>query len=100
MKATCLKLCLACSIALSFSGAALAQTATAETDAKVDRAAVIADGVEYLRTAGQAADGTFTAQAGPGLTAARSTDFTASAVAVWARAAVAYEEVIRETRAK
>lgn len=69
MKATCLKLCLACSIALSFIGMALAQTATAEADAKVDRASVIADGVEYLRTDGQAEDGTFTAQAGPGLTA-------------------------------
>lgn len=35
----------------------------------VDRAAVIADGIAYLRTAGQAEDGTFTADAGPGLTA-------------------------------
>ena len=69
MKATCLKLCLACSIALSFGDTALAQTATAETDAKVDRANVIADGIAYLRTAGQAEDGTFTAEAGPGLTA-------------------------------
>lgn len=69
MKATCLKLCLACSIALSFGGTALAQTATAEIDAKVDRAKVIADGIAYLRTAGQAEDGTFTAEAGPGLTA-------------------------------
>jgi hypothetical protein len=41
----------------------------AEPAAAVDRAAVIADGIEYLRTAGQAKDGTFTAQAGPGLTA-------------------------------
>jgi squalene-hopene/tetraprenyl-beta-curcumene cyclase len=69
MNATCLKLCLACSIALSFIGAALAQTATVEAAAEVDRAGVIADGVEYLRTAGQADDGTLTAQAGPGLTA-------------------------------
>jgi squalene-hopene/tetraprenyl-beta-curcumene cyclase len=69
MKATCIKLCLAFSISLSLSGAAILQTATAEADAKVDRAKVIADGIEYLRTAGQAEDGTFTAQAGPGLTA-------------------------------
>ena len=46
-----------------------AQTAVAEPAAAVDRAAVIADGIEYLRTVGQAEDGTFTAQAGPGLTA-------------------------------
>lgn len=69
MRATCIKFCLACSIPLSLIGTALAQTATAEVDAKVDRAKVIADGIEYLRTAGQAEDGTFTAQAGPGLTA-------------------------------
>jgi hypothetical protein len=47
---------------------AISSYATASA-AEVDRAAVIADGIEYLRTAGQAEDGTFTAQAGPGLTA-------------------------------
>lgn len=46
-----------------------AQTAAAEPVTTVDRAAVVADGIEYLRTAGQAEDGTFTIQAGPGLTA-------------------------------
>ena len=53
-----------------FAATAHAQAAAVEAAAETaDRAAVIADGIEYLRTAGQAADGTFTIQAGPGLTA-------------------------------
>lgn len=52
-----------------FVAVAHAQAATAKAAAPADRAAVIADGIEYLRTAGQAEDGTFTIQAGPGLTA-------------------------------
>lgn len=53
-----------------FAATAHAQAAAVEAAAETaDRAAVIADGIEYLRTAGQAEDGTFTIQAGPGLTA-------------------------------
>ncbi|QDT75795.1 hypothetical protein [Lacipirellula limnantheis] len=56
-------------ITSSCATAARAQTAIAEPVAAVDRAAVIADCIQNLRTVGQAEVGTFTAQAGPGLTA-------------------------------
>lgn len=63
MKAACVGLATLLLLTPGFAAKARAQAAA------VDRAAVVADGVEYLRTAGQAEDGTFTAQAGPGLTA-------------------------------
>lgn len=69
MKSVLAYLALVSLLTSSYATAAQAQTAVAEPAAAVDRADVIADGIEYLRTAGQAEDGTFTAQAGPGLTA-------------------------------
>jgi squalene-hopene/tetraprenyl-beta-curcumene cyclase len=47
----------------------LLRTAAAAVPTAADRDKAIARGIEYLRTKGQAADGSFTAQGGPGLTA-------------------------------
>lgn len=50
----------------------LSTQAVLADDAKVDRAAQdksVAKGIEYLRTKGQAADGSYSAQAGPAITA-------------------------------
>ena len=69
MKSALAYLALISLLTSSCATAARAQTAIAEPVAAVDRAAVIADGIEYLRTTGQAEDGTFTADGGPGLTA-------------------------------
>jgi squalene-hopene/tetraprenyl-beta-curcumene cyclase len=70
MKAACIGLIALLLLTPGFAATAHAQAAAVEAAAETaDRAAVIADGIEYLRTAGQAADGTFTIQAGPGLTA-------------------------------
>jgi squalene-hopene/tetraprenyl-beta-curcumene cyclase len=69
MKTACVRWTIVLAITLTLTSTVRAQSAVAESAAGVDRAAVIADGIEYLRTAGQAEDGTFTAQAGPGLTA-------------------------------
>ena len=55
-------------IAISLSLALLAST-PAQAQAPADRDAVVQRGLDYLRNHGQADDGTFTIQAGPGLTA-------------------------------
>jgi hypothetical protein len=49
--------------------AVAAPSDTAPNDVEAKRAAAIERGLEFLRTHGQADDGTFTIQAGPGLTA-------------------------------
>ena len=59
-----------CVVALvtSITSITHAQTATAPKDIEAQRTAAIERGLEFLRTHGQADDGTFTIQAGPGLT--------------------------------
>jgi squalene-hopene/tetraprenyl-beta-curcumene cyclase len=61
-------------IAVVIAGCSLigSKTTADDTPTKVDRAALdqaIAKGIDYLRVTGQAADGSYTAQAGPALTA-------------------------------